>query len=146
MLPRSCHPPHIHKNIPYSLALRIKRICSRDSDFIKRSNELRRMLLARKYKLKDINVAIDRAATMNRKELLKIKNTKTNSKTNFVFPFCPQLPSISKVINRHHKQMSTDPELKRVFKSGFQTAYSRDKNLKEYIYIAKLWPQNRQSQ
>ena len=88
LLPRSCHPPHIHKNIPYSLALRIKRICSRDSDFIKRSKELRRMLLARKYKLKDINVAIDRAATMNRKELLKIKNTKTNSKTNFVFPFC----------------------------------------------------------
>ena len=85
LLPRSCHPPHIHKNIPYSLALRIKRICSRDSDFLKRSKELRRMLLARKYKLKDINEAIDRAATMNRNELLKIKNTKTNSKTNFVF-------------------------------------------------------------
>ena len=103
------------------------------------------MLLARKYKLKAIYVAIDRAATMNRKELLKIKNTKTNSKTNFVFPFCPQLPSISKVINRHHKQMSTDPELKRVFKNGFQTAYTRGKNLKEYICRAKLWPQNRRS-
>ena len=42
--------------------------------------------------------------------------------------------------------MITDPELKRVFKNGFQTAYTRDKNLKEYIGRAKLWPQNRQSQ
>ena len=30
LLPTSCHPPHCSKNIPYSLALRIRRICSDD--------------------------------------------------------------------------------------------------------------------
>ena len=28
LLPTSCHPKHIFKNIPYSLALRLVRICS----------------------------------------------------------------------------------------------------------------------
>ena len=29
LLPNSCHPNHIFKNVPYSLALRILRICSK---------------------------------------------------------------------------------------------------------------------
>ena len=34
-LPKSCHPNHTTKNIPYSLALRIKRICSTEEYFEK---------------------------------------------------------------------------------------------------------------
>ena len=37
LLPTSCHPPHCSKNIPYSLALHIRRICSDDETFEKRS-------------------------------------------------------------------------------------------------------------
>ena len=36
LLPTSCHPPHCSKNIPYSLALRIRRICFDDEAFDKR--------------------------------------------------------------------------------------------------------------
>jgi hypothetical protein len=32
LLPSSCHPPHQHKNIPFSLALRINRVCSLSED------------------------------------------------------------------------------------------------------------------
>ena len=33
LLPSSCHPPHICKNIPYSQAIRLRRICSSDTLF-----------------------------------------------------------------------------------------------------------------
>ena len=38
LLPTSCHPKHTCRNIPYSLALRIRRICSQDSTFEYRAN------------------------------------------------------------------------------------------------------------
>ena len=49
LLPSSCHPAHTFKNIPFSLALRLVRICSRKEDLDKRFDELRSMLKIRKY-------------------------------------------------------------------------------------------------
>jgi peptide-methionine (R)-S-oxide reductase len=45
LLPSSCHPSHIFKNIPYSLALRLVRICSTKELLDKRLAELETMLL-----------------------------------------------------------------------------------------------------
>ena len=36
----SCHPFHTIKNLPYSLALRLRRICMVESDFEKRCNSI----------------------------------------------------------------------------------------------------------
>ena len=49
LLSSSCHPQHTKKAIPFSLALRIRRICSTDTNFTLRLNELRTYLLARGY-------------------------------------------------------------------------------------------------
>ena len=50
LLPSSCHPPHCTDNIPYSLALRIQRICTDAGERDQRMSELRDMLLSRGYK------------------------------------------------------------------------------------------------
>ena len=44
LLPSSCHPAHIFHNVPYSLALRLMRICSQKEDLVKRFEELSTML------------------------------------------------------------------------------------------------------
>ena len=49
LLPSSCHPSHICDNIPYSLALRLVRICSTKMALDKRLAELKDMLLSRGY-------------------------------------------------------------------------------------------------
>ena len=46
LLSSSCHPQHTNKAIPFSLAHRIRRICSTDTTFTLRLNELRTYLLA----------------------------------------------------------------------------------------------------
>ena len=47
--PNSCHPKHCSTSIPYRQGLRLRRICSRREDFVKRSNKLRDHLLAHGY-------------------------------------------------------------------------------------------------
>ena len=54
LLPSSCHPHHIIKNIPKSLALRIKRICFTTAYFEKHAACLTSYLVSRSYKEKYI--------------------------------------------------------------------------------------------
>ena len=50
LLPSSCHPSHIVKNIPYNLAYRILRICSEKENLTKRLSELKTLLISREYR------------------------------------------------------------------------------------------------
>ena len=61
LLTSSCHPAHVTENIPFSLALRIVRICRLPEAMEKRFLELKNLLLSRGYKIGSINGAVDRA-------------------------------------------------------------------------------------
>ena len=50
LLYSSSHPFHTKKSIPYSLALRLRRICSKDDSFNIRATELELYLTKRGYK------------------------------------------------------------------------------------------------
>ncbi len=50
--------------VPYRQSLRLRRICSRDEDFQKRSMELKDHLLARGYEERSVDRQIERAASM----------------------------------------------------------------------------------
>ena len=51
---RSCHPHHCKTAIPYSQALCLRRICSEDTNFKKRLEELNSHLRKRRYKDEDL--------------------------------------------------------------------------------------------
>ena len=58
LLTNSIHPPDCLKNIPYSLALRITRMCTEKEDREKRYMELKEFLIERKYKPSLIDASI----------------------------------------------------------------------------------------
>ena len=78
LLPSSCHPTHTFKSVPYSLALRLVRICSDKEDLQKRFKELEEMLVSRKYNKNIIKDSIERASKLERSEIIK-KVVKTPS-------------------------------------------------------------------
>ena len=67
LLTSSCHPAHVTNNIPFSLALRIVRICSLAETRDLRLSELKELLSSRDYKPKIIDAAFEKARLFPRK-------------------------------------------------------------------------------
>ena len=109
LLPCSCHPAHVTDNIPFSLALRIVRICSYSTDRDKRFSELKDLLLSRGYIPKLIESAIEKAKNIPRNEALKrVYKEKTSKRPVFVVNFDPRLPSITAIVSKHCRTMTQD--------------------------------------
>ena len=141
LLTSSCHPTHVTTNIPFSLALRIVRICTLPKDRDTRLTELRNMLIERDYKPGIIDAAIDRARQISRNDALKkVQDNKKNKRPVFVITHDPRLPSISGIVQKHWRTMVTDPHLKEVFPEPPLIAYKRPQNVREKIIRAKVPP------
>ena len=130
LLPSSCHPSHNFNNIPYSLALRLVRICSSTEALNKRFNELESMLLSRNYNRNVVRSAIERASKLDRLEVLK-RVIKTESKrVIMVLRYNPKLISVSTVIKKHWSSMTKDPILKKIFPEPPMLAFKQPSNLR----------------
>ncbi len=142
LLPSSCHPPHCADNIPYSLALRIQRICTDTGERDQRMSELRDMLMSRGYDRKLIDKHIDRALLIPRNEAIKrVIRKKDVDRVVFSVMYHPALPSIPRIIAKGYRAMvESDPRLKEVFPKPPMVAYRRPPSLREKLIRAKVPP------
>ena len=140
LLPSSCHPAHVTKNIPFSLAYRIVRICSEADTCEKRLEELRQLLLDRKYKKSIINSAIKKAKAIPRKKALERVNLEEKTKRPvFAVTYDPRLPALPSIVKKHWRTMvASDPHLKEVFPLPPLVAYRRPQNIKDKIIRSKI--------
>ena len=108
LLPSSCHPKQTTKAIPYSLSLRIIRICNNPASRDQRLQELKAYLLERGYQEGLVDREINRARNIPRKIALKRAKGKIIKKTSF----CPHIrpktstnfPNSSKTLENNGKQ------------------------------------------
>ena len=141
LLPSSTHPPHCVKNIPFSLAYRLRRICSEDETFERRLLELQDLLKERCYKNSIIEDAFKRARQIPRQEAIKrVTYNRTSKKVTFVIPFDPRLPKISIIVKKHFELMKRDSQCAKIFEDGAQVAYKRHKNIRDILCRATLPP------
>ena len=79
LLQSSCHPLHTKRAIPFSLALRLQRICSSDESFTLRANKLIQYLNNRGYNLSFLRKEIQRVhATHATKHLNPVRLPQAN--------------------------------------------------------------------
>ena len=71
LLTSSCHPASQVENIPFSLALRVRRICSLEEDMEEGMERLREMLLDRSYGPELVAAAISKARAIPREVVLQ---------------------------------------------------------------------------
>ena len=102
LLPSSCPPPHHHQNIPFSLALRINRVCSLTEDRENRCQELREYLINRNYQPGMIDGAIIKARDIPRSiALRKVIKPPHSKRPDAMVSWDPRLPSIDMIQQKH---------------------------------------------
>lgn len=138
LLPSSCHPSHVTKNIPYSLALRLKRICSLNTDFLHQLDILKTKLVSRGYNLNYICKAFESVKTIERKDALRKSVAPISDKIVLSITFDPRLPDISLILKNFWRVMTFNPRMKRIFPSPPMLCWKRTKNLREFLIRAKL--------
>ena len=134
----SCHPSHTKKAIPYSLALRLRRICSTDQSFKTRTSELISYLLKRGYSLNFLKKQINRAADIPRHVALQPKPKTSTNRIPFTLTYNPTLPSISSIIKKHFNILHSSNRCKEVFPELPVVAFRRSPNLRDLLVTAKL--------
>ena len=136
----SCHPWHTKKGIPYSQALRMRRICSEDDDFHKRCEDLHGWLLNRGFNNRMVTDQIERAKNSDRNSLLDVENEQArDNKVNFVVTYHPALNrKLIEILRSNHFLLQRDPDHASCFNDVPRVAFRRPKNLKDRLVSAKL--------
>ena len=146
LLPESCHPKQTTKSIPFSLAMRIVRICTNKNVRDWRLKQLKHLLLARNYVERSIEAAINKARAIPRhKALRKLNRPRTSEIPVFAVQFDPRLPSISQIQSKHWRAMtSNDQYLAECFKKPPLIALKKNKKKREHLIRATVPPNERQ--
>lgn len=139
LLPTSCHPKQCTTSIPYSQSLRLRRICSRDEDFVKRSDELKTHLTTRGYEETIVDAQIQRAASVSRPEALQPhpRNTRLR-RVPFVTTFQPGLNRLRSITRRHLPTLHISERLQSAFPAPPIVAFRRAPNLRDLLVRAEL--------
>ena len=124
MVPTSCHPTHIAKNIPYGVATRCKRLCTEEAEFDRHTTRLIQNFKDRGYSEKFVRNEFDKVKVLNRNDLiyskdpLNIDNVEHDItvKSNRCFPlvtdFNPKLPNIGYILNKHKYLLELDSDIR----------------------------------
>ena len=130
------------KKIQYSLGLRIVRICTNPATRDVRLNELKYLVLERKYPEKLIDPALEKARLVPRYKALRkiIRNKQTHSlRPVFATSFDPRLPSLGGIHVKHWRSMTNqDQYLKEVFPQPPLFGFRRQNNLKDALIRANI--------
>ena len=127
------------QSIPYSLAYRIRRICSDEDQFDQRLAKLKQDFLNRNYKNRIIEEAFDKIRLVPRKQALEKVQKETNQREVLTVTYHPGLPSVTSTVKKHWQVMvDNNQNLKDCFSKPSMVGYRRGKNLKEELIRAKV--------
>ncbi len=106
LLSSSCHPRHCKNSLPYSQALRMKRICSDSGTMETRFLELTEYFVGRGYNRMSVTAQINKARLIDRNEALLPKVKNATKKTPLVVTYNPTLANIGHILYRHFSLIS----------------------------------------
>ena len=131
------------QGLPYSQFLRVRRICSREEDFIRHCENLRTHFIRRGYPTRLLDSAIARAGDNHRKDLLSPHDetvTATDEAEHRLFAittFHPTQKDFRTLIDNNWDMLGS-PATQGLYESPVVFGHRRPKNLRDMLVQAKV--------
>ena len=133
LLHSSSYPSHVKNSIPYSQFLRLRRLCSDDSDFFNKSKEMCQFFKKHGYPASVIQAAHHRAQQIDRQAALKTSQKEKNDRIPFTLIFHPHNNPVKAIILNNFKILQNDPETGAIFSQRPLISFKRDKNVGNFL-------------
>ena len=133
LLHSSSHPSHVKNSIPYSQLLRLRRLCSEDSDFFLKSEEMCHFFDKRGYPASVVQAGHHRAQQIDRQSALQTSQKENNNRIPFTLTFHPHNHAVKSIILKNFKLLQNDPDTGRIFSQPPLISFKRDKNIGNFL-------------
>ena len=130
---RSEHPKSLKDSIPYSQALRIKRICSSQQEFLSHTAKMINQFQKRGYDRSLIEQQINKANSQKREQLLKEKKKETDANIPLSLKYNRTLSKIKEIVMKHWHVLHINPNLAEIFQNPTILAFYQNKKLRDII-------------
>ena len=136
----SCHPKNCTRKGPYGQFLRIKRNCTKDADFEKHAEDMKKHYSNRGYPEKIIQDPYCKAKTRDHHSLIHGEKRKEdgNKRIPLVLTYNPLNPNLLKIIKKHWQILHLSLDCKKLFPETPILAYRRNWNLRDTLVRASL--------
>ena len=145
LLAQSSHYRSMHLHIPFGVALRIRRIYSREDWFEEQLLEYKQYFKHRNYKNCVIDKRLDKARNIPRSQALKQKTASDQTVRNFalILDYSLSFDGLPLLIRYHLKILFESPRMRKVFsqdKTCIRSGFCRAKNLKDMLVKSSMQP------
>ena len=134
----SSHPRHTKTAIPYGLAIRICRICSKTDWRDIRLAELKISLIERGYPENLVSDQINRAKIIPRDSLLQYKTKTVHQRIPLVSTYNPHHPDIKQITNNHLKILHKSNRCLNAIPVSPMLAHRRCNNLRDLLVHSEI--------
>jgi hypothetical protein len=135
--PDSNHPFHTIRSIPYSLCMRIKRICSKKERYEFHKENLRRNLLTRGYEERFINAQFTKVDLLPRESLLQKQTKSVTNRVPMVITFSRCLPNVHNIVRKKLHLLHRSNSMRDIFPVPPLVCFKKDKSLKDILVHVK---------
>ena len=138
LLHSSSHPPHVKNSIPYSQFLRLRRLCSDDTDFSAKADEMRHFFAERNYPNSVVTDALERVHNISRETALKPSESKSEDRIPLTITYHPNNLRVKDIILKNFKLLQSDPDTAIIFEKPPLVSFKRDKSLRNSLVKGSL--------
>ena len=131
---KSCHPSHCKTAIPFSQALRLRRICFEQDNLVIRSRELKQYQTKRGYPEELLDTEIHRAINASKEDsLLRGNRGGAEQRIPLVVMYYPSMKFLARTTRHHQITLRSSERLNAIFNLPPIIAFRRPKNLKDIL-------------
>ena len=132
LLHSSSHPAQVKNSIPFSQFLRLRRLCSDDTDFSEKPEEMCQFFKTRGYPDPVIHNSKHRAQSVYPQSPPLSSHNKLEGRILLTLTFHPDNISVKTIILKKFKLLQHDPTTAEIFAQPLLISYKQDKNFSNF--------------